>query len=203
MKKINNKVLAIGLLVLIGIFVVTRLYRTPGLEGNVRKELVNIDAASISEVRIAKADSVIILKKENNQWTVTKNEVKLEADSGLVARMIQSTKELRAKRMASRKKEKWAEFQVDASQGTTVSLFADGDKEAEFVVGKFGFNQAPGGGGGQFGGQNIAAYTYVRLADEEEVYIVDGFLNASYPAAIGEWKLKQQVSDSIPPLLER
>ncbi len=204
MKKINNKILAIGLLVLIGIFVATRLYRAPKQDGNVRKELVSIEAEKIDEVRISKGDSAIVIRKANGQWTVSKNDKTLPADSGLVARMIQSARALHPKRLASRKQEKWPEFQVDLASGTKVAFLSEGDTEGELVVGKFGFNQPAGGGdGGQFGGQNIEAYTYVRLVDEDEVYIVDGFLSASFPTAVNEWKRKEPASDTIPPLLER
>jgi hypothetical protein len=177
MKKINNKILAIGLLALVGIFVLTKVFRSPKLESNVRKELVNLDRTRITEVRIEGADSSVILLKENNNWTVGRNDVKLDADSATVERMLQTLQLIEASRMASRKKEKWAEYKVD-STGTSVSVFLGGDKEAEFVVGNVGFTQN-------------APYTYVRLSDEDEVYVVDGFLGAMVPTGLSDWKSKK------------
>ncbi|HMJ69959.1 MAG TPA: DUF4340 domain-containing protein [Cyclobacteriaceae bacterium] len=187
MKKINNKILAIGLAVLVGIFVVSWIFRSPKLESNVRKELVNLDRTKITEVRISAADSAIRLVKVNGKWNVVKNDINVEADSAAVSRMLQTVQLIEATRMASRKKEKWAEFKVD-STATSVAVYYDGDKEADFQVGRFGFNQSPGGGG-QFG-QGMAPYTYVRLSDEDEVYIVDGFLGGMLHTGLNDWKKK-------------
>jgi hypothetical protein len=198
MKKINNKILAIGLVVLVGIFVLSKLFRSPKLESNVRKELVNLDRTKITQVRIAGTDSSITLLKENNKWNVVRNETRFEADSATVERMLQTVQLIEASRMASRKKDKWAEFKVD-SAGTNVSVYYGSDKEVEIVVGNFGFNQSPGGGG-QFG-QGMSPYTYVRLSDEDEVYIVDGFLGGMLPTNMNEWKKKPLPipADSLPP----
>jgi hypothetical protein len=187
MKKINNKILAIGLVVLVGIFVLARVFRSPKLESNVRKELVSLQVPRITEVRITSPDSSVQLVKENGKWSVLKDKNKYEADSATVTRMLQTIQLIEAKRMISRKKDKWAGFKVD-STGTNVSVYYDGAKEADFIVGTLGFNQSPGGNG-QFG-QGMSPYTYVRLADEEEVYIVDGFLGGMLPAGLNDWKKK-------------
>jgi hypothetical protein len=190
MKKINNKILAIGLAVLVGIFVVSRIFRSPKLDGNVRKELVNLDRTKITEVRISSSDSAVRLVKENGKWSVVRNEVKAEADSASVSRMLQTVQLIEAARMASRKKEKWAEFKVD-STAINVAVYYGNAKEADFQVGRFGINQTPGGGG-QFG-QGMSPYTYVRLSDEDEVYIVDGFLGGMLPTGLNDWKKKTPI----------
>jgi hypothetical protein len=189
MKKINNKILAIGLVVLVGIFVLARVFRSPKLESNVRKELVSLDVSKVTEVRIASRDSSVQLVKENGKWSVVRDQNKFEADSAAVMRMLQTIQSIDATRMISRKKDKWAGFKVD-STGTNVSVYYGSDKEADFQVGSLGFNQNPGGNG-QFGqGQGMSPYTYVRLADEDEVYIVDGFLGGMLPTGPGSWRKK-------------
>lgn len=187
MKKINNKVLAIGLVVLVGIFVLARVFRSPKLESNVRKELVSLEVPKITEVRISSPDSSVQLVKENGKWNVVKDQDKYEADSAAVLRTLQTIQLIEAKRMISRKKDKWAGFKVD-STGTHVVVYYDGDKEADFQVGTLGFNQTPGGNA-QFG-QGMSPYTYVRLTGEDEVYIVDGFLGGMLPTGLSEWKKK-------------
>lgn len=187
MKKINNKVLAIGLIVLVSAFVLARLFRSPKLESNVRKELVSLEVSKITEVRITSPDSAVQLLKENGKWSVIKGQNKYEADSAAVLRTLQTIQLIEATRMISRKKDKWAGFKVD-STGTNVAVFYDGDKEADFQVGTLGFNQSPGGNG-QFG-QGMSPYTYVRLTGEDEVYIVDGFLGGMLPTSLAEWKKK-------------
>lgn len=181
MKKINNKILALGLVVLVGIFVVSRLVRAPKLEGNVRRELVKLDITKVTEVRIAAADSSVSLLKENGQWNVQNGQNKIEADSGAVARMLQQIQALQALRMASRKKEKWADYKVDSS-ATHVSVFYGSDKEADFYVGKIDVTQQPNNP------QGFSAFTYIRLDDEDEVYVVEGFLGSALPPGPGAWK---------------
>lgn len=189
MKKINNKILAIGLVVLVGVFVLVRVFRAPRLESNVRKELVSLEIPKITEVRIASRDSSVKLVKENSKWNVIRGENKFEADSAAVARMLQTIQLVQATRMVSRKEDKWADFKVD-STGTNVSVYYCDDKEADFQVGSLGFNQSPAGGG-QFGqGQGMSPYTHVRLTDENEVYVVDGFLGAMLSTGLSSWKKK-------------
>lgn len=187
MKKINNKILAIGLVVLVAVFVLAKVFRAPKLEGNVRKELVTLDRTKITQVLISSSDSSTQLIKESGTWKVARGQSKYEADSGAVARMLQTIQLIEATRMATRKKDKWGGFKVD-STGTNISVYYGEDKEADFQVGTFGFNQSPGGNG-QFG-QGMAPYTYVRLTGEDEVYVVDGFLGGVVPTGLNEWKKK-------------
>lgn len=187
MKKINNKILVIGLVVLVGIFVLARVFRAPKLESNVRKELVYLDREKITEVRITGRDSSIQLVKENDRWNAVSGQNNYEADSGAVARMLQTIQLIEATRMATRKQDKWAGFKVD-STGTSVSVYYGDDKEADFMVGGLAFNQSPGGNS-QIG-QGMSPYTYVRLADEDEVYIVDGFLGGMLTPSLTAWRKK-------------
>lgn len=193
MKKISNKVLVIGLGSLIAIFVLAKLFRSPKLESNLRKELTSLDTAAISELKIAKGGdvpSVIRLFKQNNVWMVSQDAMTFQADKSVVSGIVATIGNLRAERMASRSKDKWESFNV-ADKGTNVSVYVDGEKEAEFRVGKTGIDQSGGGMGNQFGGQGgIKAYTYIRMSDEDEVYIVDGFLEPTFNRGISEWRDK-------------
>ena len=185
MKRINNKLLAIGLVVLIGIFVLAKVFRAPKLDSNVRKELVTLDKAKVTAVRLTGPDSSIQLVKENNKWNVVKDQNTYEADSGAVARMLQTIESIEAASMATRKKEKWSEFQVDSAATNVVVYYGD-DKEADFQVGRFGFNQTPGAN--PQSGQGMTPYTYVRLTDEDDVYIVDGFLGGILSTGLNNWR---------------
>jgi hypothetical protein len=190
MKKINNKLLVIGLAVLVGIFVLAKLFRSPRLEGNIRKELVSLDTAEITEIRMATAGEqpkVIKLTRENNVWKAVQDDKSYPADRASLKSMLTTVADMNAVRMVSRKKDKWDSYNV-GEKSTDVSVYVDGSKEAEFRVGKTGFNQ--GQGGQQFGGQGIEAFTYVRMADEEEVYMVNGFLEAIFNRSINDWRDK-------------
>jgi hypothetical protein len=192
MKKINNKVLLIGLSVLVGIFVVSRIFRSPKLEGNIRKELVSLDTADIDEIRIttmaADKPRLIKLIRQEKGWQAVQEDKTYPADASAVASLLPTIADLNAIRMISRKKDKCETYNV-GEKGANVSVYKNGSLEAEFRVGKTGFNQSQGGQQ-QFGRQGIEAFTYVRMADEEEVYIVNGFLEATFNRSINDWRDK-------------
>lgn len=187
MKKLNNKILVIALVGLATVFVITRWFRSSTLDGNIRTQLTSLDRDLITEVQIASKDSLIRLLKEGGRWFVVKDNFRIDADSGTVARMVQSLSTIRAKRMASRKKEKWAEYKVDSS-ATRVSAYYGTEKKVQLNIGTLGFNQNSNGGGGM--NQNIEPYTFVRLEGENDVYVVDGFLSATFPPSLKEWRRK-------------
>jgi len=190
MKKINHKILVLGLAGLVGIFIISRLFRSPKLEGNIRKELVSIDTADVTEVRMATAGDqpkVTKLLKNKNSWTVSQDDKSYPASKSVVESLLMTVSSLNAERMISRKKDKWDSYSV-GEKSTDVSVYVDGKKTAEFRVGKTGFSQNPSSQ--QFGGQGIEAFTYVRLADEDEVYIVNGFLESMFSRGLNEWRDK-------------
>ncbi|MEK6783042.1 MAG: DUF4340 domain-containing protein [Bacteroidota bacterium] len=175
MKKLSNTILLVSLVILVAIFAASRLFRSPGLESNLRKDLVKVDTAVISEIRILPSkDHVEEVKVVHvgNAWKVSKGSRTELGNTTMVKSMLSSLSNLQAQRMASRKKEKWSDYNV-GENSTHVSVYQGNIRVADFHVGKLGFTQSSSGG---FGG----AYTYVRLSDENEVYTVEGFLESSF-----------------------
>jgi hypothetical protein len=190
MKKINNNILILGLAGLVGIFIISKLFRSPKLEGNIRKELVSIDTADITELRMQSADEqpkLVKLVKEKNSWRVTQDDKSYPADKATVDNLLSTVASLNAERMVSRKQDKWDSYKV-GEKSTSVSVYEGGKKATEFRVGKTGFSQDPTAQ--QFGNQGIEAFTYVRLADEDEVYMVNGFLEATFNRGVNELRDK-------------
>lgn len=184
MRKINNKILAIALLVLVAAWVLTRLFRTPTLDSNLRKELVSLDTAAVTEIRILPSnarESVIKLTRAGNKWTVEKDQKKFDADASSARNVLELMGKLQADRMVSRKKEKWESFNV-GEKSTNVSFFKGTDQLANVHIGKSGFNQSTGG---MYGG---GPYTYIRLSDEDEVYVVNSFLESTLNRPFSDWR---------------
>lgn len=186
MKKISNKVLIIALLALITLFVLARVFRSPGLESNLRKGLVSLDTAKVTEIRILPSnarDQVIKLLRSGENWTVEKEGRKHTADASSIKDLLGQIRTIDAERMVSRKKEKWETFNV-GEKSTNVSVYYGSDLETNIHIGKSGFNQA---GGSPYGGD---AYTYARLSDEDEVYVVNGFYEGTFNRAFNDWRNK-------------
>jgi Domain of unknown function (DUF4340) len=193
MKKINNKTLIIILVVLVGIFAAVRIFRTPTKRSNLRKELVSLDTATVTQIKlIPKVDGAeITFKREGSKWTVTKFGREYNVDLGAANSLLGQLVGLKPQKMVSNKKEKWNDYQVGDSS-TRVQVFTGSDAVADLKIGRIGFNQNPAQmqqqqyGGGGFGG----AFTYVRLTDEDEVYTVDGFLESTFNRSLNDFRNK-------------
>jgi hypothetical protein len=185
MKRLSNKILLGGLIILAALFAASRFFRSPGLESNLRKELVKVDTASINEVKIIPAKEhmeELTLRREGTLWKVKKGDRIEPVNKTTLKSMLTSLAGVNAQRMVSRKKDKWNDFNV-GDGSTHVSVYSDGSKIADFHVGKLGFTQSSDGG---FGG----AYTYVRVSDEDEVFTVEGFLESIFNNTFNDWRDK-------------
>jgi len=185
MRRINNKILLIGFGILVAIFVAAHYLRSPALETNIRKELIKLDTAAIGEVHILPAKdpgAELKLIRVGKNWKVNKGTRTEASGIGPVKSLLGTLTNLQAQRVASRKKEKWGDFNVGET-GTHVTVYQGGKLVADFHVGKVGFVR---NSGGAFGG----AYTYLRLSDENEVYTVDGFLESIFNNSFNDWRDK-------------
>src|SRR6476660_2193399 len=115
MKKLSNKILVIGFVVLIGAFAASRFFRSPGLESNLRTELLKLDTADISEIRILPSrerTEELKLKREGNSWKVVKGDRTEQGSQATIKGVLGSLVNMQAQRLVSRKKEKWEEYNV-------------------------------------------------------------------------------------------
>jgi Domain of unknown function (DUF4340) len=185
MKKLNIKILITVLVVLAGIFVLSRVYRSPRLESNLHVDFLAVDTLRVSEVVIIPAnqhESEIHLTKSGNVWNVTNGKIKAQADSRMIQDVLTALAHTQTERMISRKKEKWGDFKV-GEEGTHVTAFQSGFKAADFYVGKTGFTPAPKGSFGQ-------PYAYVRQQPDVEVYTVNGFFEGNFNRVFSDWRNK-------------
>ncbi len=187
MKKFSNKLLLIAFVVLLSIFVLSRVFRSDKLESNIRKELVTLDTAKVTEVRIkstATEGEELKLVKSGAKWKVVSGTKEAMTESGAVNSMLGVAQHLKVQRLVSRKKEKWENFEV-GENSTRVSIFEGTKKLADFRVGKFGFAQGQSQGNGLQG-----MYTFVRLTNEDEVYTSDGFIGSHFNRSFDQWRDK-------------
>lgn len=187
MKKSSNKILFVALVALIGIFVLSRVFRSSKLESNLRKELVVLDTAKVTEVRIqstATEGKELKLVKAGKTWKVVAEGEEANVERGTVESMLGVAMNIQAQRLVTRKKEKWEEFEL-GENSTRVTVFNGSEKLADFRVGKFGVpqnQQQPGGIQGM--------YTYIRLTNEDEVYSSEGFIGSHFNRSFDQWRDK-------------
>ncbi|MFC2085104.1 DUF4340 domain-containing protein [Bacteroidota bacterium] len=169
--KFSNKTLGILFAVLLIVFLIFYFTDTGKNERTFRDELVNIDTASVTEIKIypktTEYNEVRLFKVENN-WKVQLSEDKIvSAPLSKIQNILKQLIEIKPKRLAARGSGKWKEFEVD-STGTRIKVLEDGDETLDIVLGRFAFKQPR------------SMTTFVRLFNDTDVYEVDGFLAASF-----------------------
>ena len=123
---------------------------------------VNID--EISKIKIISKKKTQELSKIDNQWAVS-SAGNIKADQKAVSDILDCIKEMRKEEIISANSGKKANFEVDEERGVEVKLYKGEDQLADFFVGKAGadFNS-----------------TYVRAADEDNVYAVKKFVRVYF-----------------------
>jgi len=188
MKKLNNKILIIILLVLAGVFALSRIFRASSREGNLTKTLLSLDTAAVTEIKIypnKEKNKEVRLLREGKNWTIKMENRTATAERGSVVGAMGQFTHLKPLRLVSRKKTKWREYSV-GDTSTQVKFFKGTVVLADLRVGKIGFNQQQGQQQFNPGG----VFTYVRLSDQDEVYAVEGFLESSFDRSYNDWRDK-------------
>lgn len=186
MKQFNNKILIIILLVLVAAFALTRLFRAPALQSNLDEDAISVDTSEIDRITlqpIVEKESQFTLQKENNRWRVTQGKISSPANTGLVQNLLGKLSALKAERIVTRKEEKWNEYKVGDSTGTTVILHSDGKEHSRFIVGK-----------------ENRGNTFLRKFNDEAVYAMEGSFASAFNQTFTDWRdqtLIQLKPDSI------
>jgi hypothetical protein len=176
-KKIKPLWLVIILVILLGIYFIIR-YTGEG-DRNFRAIMIEFNPKDITEaiVTIPGNEEKTHLRKEGSEWKVFINDVPYRADTNSVYSMIGQLSRLETKRFAGKGKEAWTKYELTDSNAVNVKLFEGKKKIADLMVGKFDYIQPPQNQPNMGMQQNPGEMnTFVRLTDEKEVYVVDGFL---------------------------
>jgi len=185
-RKFSSTTLVIILVVLIGFVALNKFYFSKKSESTFNEEFVSIDTSMVSEILIypkAEQGKEIKITRSAKGWELSNGKIKTVADSSAVRNLIGSFKEIKSNSLAGADKSSWAELQVDDSSGSRINIKTNDNKSYEMVVGKFGYNQAARNG-----------VTYIRHANEEAVYGIDGFLSFSVNQPFSGWRNKTFIS---------
>ncbi|MDH5381191.1 MAG: DUF4340 domain-containing protein [Cyclobacteriaceae bacterium] len=186
MKKINNKILLVIVLIFIGILMTYKYYQSPKLESNFESLLLSLDTARITKVLInpaADTNSLVKLERKNDTWVLVGGNKEYEVDLLYVKRCLEAFNFLEAEKLVTRSKAKWNTYNV-ADSSTEVSAYSGNELLVKMYVGNIGFNKDASG---QYHGD---IFSYVRLDGMEEVYSVKGFLSPNFNKKIFEWRDK-------------
>ena len=175
MKQKTNTLLIILLVVLAAGFVLTKVFRSPGLESNLDRNVFRIDTSRVIAIRFSgHNDSTLTLRKNNGRWMVEQQSRSAAADPYQVKTLLETLCNVQPERMVSRKKDKWPDYEVgDSSAFSMVAYTGNMEELANWRLGK------------QTGGT-----TYLRSADDPDVYAVNGALRTRLEKKFNEWRDK-------------
>lgn len=174
MKRFNNKILFILLVLLACAFVLTRVFRSPARESNLDTDALAIDTSGIDKIVLypmADARHEIKLTKDADGWKVSREEKTTLANEDRIETLLAKLAALKPERIVTRKEDKWADYQVSDTTGTEVAVFAGNNERAKLKLGK-----------------QSAGVTYVRKAAEDEVYAVTGSVGSAFNLKFDDWR---------------
>ena len=175
MKKVTTLRLVILLSILLLIYAGTVFFSNTGRSKSLREVLVNIDATKVTRVRITHDGIIITLSRVVDGWEVSGAENTYTAVESRVNNVLSNLQTIKPGRMATRNPGKWKEFQVDTT-GIRVEIFEDKDKTLDIVLGRFGMQ----------GQQRF--HTYVRLFEDDEVYVANNFMSFSVTTNVSSYR---------------
>jgi len=197
MKSLNNKKLLIVLITLVTVFVLSRLFRSPGLERNLPESLITADTSKIDVIRLSARNEngkQMEFKREGNRWTVDMGGRTSAAEPAAVTGMLNYLSGVKPTRIVTGKKDKWKTYDVTDSS-THVVAMSGKDILAEAWIGRTDFTPSAGGDmQNPFAGGGLGSpFTYVRVAGSDQVYTVDGFLESAFNRSFSDWRNKALV----------
>ena len=201
-KRFSNKALLVIFISLLIIFGISQIIKLQKGDNSFRAELFSIDTAHVSSILlypVSENREEIRFVKNGNAWYVEKKNIHADAPADKVNNLLAQLLEIKPQRLAAKTSEKWKKYQLTDSLATRIKVFDNGGKQLlDLMLGKFSYQQI-NQSQQAFAGNNIRGISYVRLADEEETYAVDGFLTMTFNQGFNNWRnntfLKSNKSD--------
>jgi hypothetical protein len=188
-KKFSSGLLIIILIVLLGIYGAVRF--APSKERTFREKVLTFNPDIITGINIKNPGKPAVeLELTGGDWTVNEDGVPSPADSNAVIGILKQLSDLPTKRFAGKGHEVWKKYEVTDSTATLVTLSSGEEEVAKILVGKFSYSMPQDQQQQQYRQQQGDMTTFVRLADEKEVYAVDGFLKMIFNRDASQFKPK-------------
>jgi hypothetical protein len=182
-RKINNRTLLIIFALLAVLVVAMLVYDRRKGERTFKSELFKIDSAAVSSVTVypkGKTGEFVKLVKAGKGWEIISGKKTHPADTSVVKSILQVLSHVTPERVAGTGRESWKEFEITDSLGSRIVVEQGNEVSADFRVGKLSFSQDRGMQ--NYGGnRNMSVKSHVRVAGDDRVYIVDGFLSVMFP----------------------
>ncbi|MEM9936099.1 MAG: DUF4340 domain-containing protein [Bacteroidota bacterium] len=181
-RRFTNQQLGIALGVLV-LFYGMSVLLGENKDRSFKKTLGLADTTAVNKIEVVLADNeVISVERTEEKWTVNGPDgTAYPADEEQVKRSISSLLNLEATQLVASKEENWGAYEVDTA-GTQVRIYKGTEKLTDLVLGRFEYKQA-------------GMMNYVREGENEEVYLVKGFLTSAFSKEVEGWRNKNLISE--------
>ena len=190
-KFLNTKTLIILLVILGGIYLITKL--TEKEDRTFRSEMVTIDSADVTKIvilpKLGSDGQEVIITKTGYEWKLESEGKSYKADPLSIKNVLAELMRMKSERVAAVDESKWNEYEVSDSTGTRIQLFKNKKMITDLYVGKFDYSQ-PKGHQNPYQQNRGKMSTYVRPAEDMEVYVVDGFIKMSIQPNVNAYRDK-------------
>lgn len=116
-------------------------------------------------------------------WKATKGTIVISPKPEVLSSILKSLAQLNANRIVTSDKAKYLEYEIDETKAGRVTAWKGNTKLADIFVGGFRFDQA-----------TRSASSFVRLANHDEVYEVEGFSGMGLKARFDQLRNKTLVN---------
>jgi hypothetical protein len=189
-KKVNNKILLYILAGLLVAFGLVKLYQSRVTDNTLNPVIIEIDTNKVSKISIfpkVENGTEIKFHKDGKNWKLSNGKITCDPQEEVAQNLINILREVKPKHLASRNKDKWADFMLTDTLATRVKVY-EGDKVTlDLLIGKFSYQKGNSQYGGMYGGGGTGT-SYIRLYDEDEVYAIDGFLTYTFNQAFNNFR---------------
>jgi hypothetical protein len=186
-KKLNTKTLLIIFGGLLAIFILVQIIHRSKGESNFKTKFLEIDTAKIKAITIKQHNTKDEFKfiRNGKEWTILIKGTAHKIEEGAVKNILAELIDIKADHIAATDQAGWQEYQTTDSASTHVQIEQEGKAITELLVGKFSYQQNQ-------------QYTYARLAGENEVYAVSGFLAMTVNRKPNDFRDKSMVKITNP-----
>jgi hypothetical protein len=123
---------------------------------------------------------------DNGEWILLSEDNQYSGSAEAITNTLAMLSQLKTESIAATKSDKWEEYKVDNKQAMHIEAFENKNRIAELYIGKFEFTQVSAQQPGRQ--PQTKSTTYVRRADEDMVYAVNGLLRSSFQGGINPFR---------------
>ena len=178
----NNKILLGVFVVLCAIYFLTKTFRG-NTQRSFKTELIQIDTSSVTSFEVkSKTDEYepILVERGNGNWIMKRAGKEYAVASSSVNGFLSNLVLVKTLRVVTRDLAKYDEYEVGESTAKArIKVMQGSNIINDFVVGGFRFNQ-----------QSRSATSFLKLAEGDEVYAVDGFVSMSMASGFDSYRDK-------------